>query len=165
MIETGEGLSHIAGRYMTFTLAGEQYGISILKVLEIFGMMNVTTVPRCPNYLKGVINLRGKIIPVVDLRTKFGLPEKATDRDTCIIVVNATFTEEDIAIGLIVDSVLEVCDYEENTLSSAPVYGASLDTRFVLAMGKGRSEDVSVLLDIDVLFHDDESELLTRSSE
>ncbi|MCB0310509.1 MAG: chemotaxis protein CheW, partial [Bdellovibrionales bacterium] len=132
----------------------------ILKVVEIFGMMNITRVPRCPEYMKGVINLRGKIIPVIDLRLKFGLEEKAHDRKTCIVVINLDVEGEDLAVGMIVDTVVEVRDFDSASIAAAPKYGNSIDTNFIIGMGKHTNGQVTILIDIDRLFEPSESEML-----
>lgn len=132
-----------AGKYLTFVLAGEQYGLRILSVREIFGMMPITAVPKMPPYIKGVINLRGKVIPVVDLRLKFDMPETDHTPETCIIVVSVN----DVEMGLIVDRVSEVLNIVENDIDDAPAFGATVDTDFILGMGKAGG-NVTILLDI-----------------
>jgi len=135
-------------KYLTFTLAEEEYGIGILKVKEIIGMMPVTSVPRTPDYVKGVINLRGKVIPVVDLRLKFGMePIPYSDR-TCIIVVEIDSDETTVLIGIVVDSVSEVLNIGGEEIEDAPQFGTSLDTNYILGMAK-MDGGVKILLDID----------------
>jgi len=132
-----------AGKYLTFVLAGEEYGLEILKVREIIGIMPITAVPRTPEFVKGVINLRGKVIPVIDLRLKFGLPAAEQTDETCIIVVDVGQME----MGVIVDRVSEVLDIAGEDIEDAPSFGAAVQTDFILGMGK--SEDkVTILLDI-----------------
>jgi purine-binding chemotaxis protein CheW len=138
------------GKYLTFSLANEEYGLEILKVREIIGIMDITAVPQMPPYVKGVINLRGKVIPVIDLRLKFGLePAEYTDQ-TCIVVVDVgTLT------GIIVDTVQEVLDIDSSQIDPPPPLGGSIDTSFVLGMGKVK-DDVKILLDIDKVLDADE---------
>jgi purine-binding chemotaxis protein CheW len=137
-----------AGKYLTFTLAEEEYGIGILKVKEIIGMMAITSVPRTPKFVKGVINLRGKVIPVMDLRLKFGMPAiDYTDR-TCIIVVEIDTDEMTIQIGIVVDSVSEVLNIREEEMENTPSFGTQVDTAYILGMAKIDS-GVKILLDID----------------
>lgn len=155
----------LAGKYLTFNLSSEQYGIEILKVIEIIGVMNITRVPKSPEFVKGVINLRGKIIPVMDLRLRFGLDSRAYDEKTCIIVVHIKAEQNTIAIGMIVDTVLEVRDFDEKMIAATPEYGASLDTSFIRGMGKFANGQVTILLDIDLVLAKDESELLAQVSE
>lgn len=131
------------GKYLTFSLANEEYGIEILKVREIIGIMDITAVPQMPRYLKGVINLRGKVIPVIDLRLKFDLPSAEYTDQTCIVVVDVGQL-----IGVIVDTVQEVLDIDASQIDPPPPLGASVDTSFVLGMGKVK-DDVKILLDVD----------------
>lgn len=136
------------GKYLTFTLAEEEYGIGILKVKEIIGMMTITSVPRTPDFVKGVINLRGKVIPVIDLRLKFGMDAiPYTDR-TCIIVVEIDTDDLTIQIGIVVDSVSEVLNIKEEEIEDAPSFGTSLKTDYILGMAKIDSR-VKILLNID----------------
>ncbi len=146
-----EATSQRAGKYLTFVLAEENYGIEILKVREIMGLMDITSVPRTPDYVKGVINLRGKVIPVIDLRLKFGMSEIESSEETCIIVVNVGTVE----IGTIVDRVSEVLDIPAGEIEDPPSFGADVDTRFILGMGKAEGQ-VTILLDIDRVLSDSE---------
>ncbi len=140
----------LGGKYLTFQLSNEEYGVEILKVREIIGVMDITAVPQMPIYMKGVINLRGKVIPVVDLRLKFGLPEAEHTEETCIIVVDVGKE-----VGIIVDTVSEVLDVINENIEPAPAMGGSVDTAFILGMGKV-GEDVKILLDIDRVLTTDE---------
>lgn len=132
-----------SGKYLTFSLAGEDYGLEILKVREIIGLMDITTVPQMPFYVKGVINLRGKVIPVVDLRLKFGMEPTEYDEQTCTVVVDVGQL-----MGVIVDTVQEVLDIADNQIDPPPPLGGGVDTSFVMGMGKIK-DDVKILLDID----------------
>ena len=136
------------GKYLTFTLAGEEYGIGIRKVREIVGMMTVTHVPQTPQYVKGVINLRGKVIPIVDLRLKFGMEAMAYTERTCIIVVEIAGEGKTIAMGIVVDSVSEVLNIRNGEIDDTPGFGSSLDTDYILGMAK-MAGGVKILLDID----------------
>ncbi len=143
------------GKYLTFTLAEEEYGIGILKVKEIIGMMPVTTVPRVPHFVKGVINLRGKVIPVIDLRLRFGMEEvEATDR-TCIIVVEVKNPSGVVQMGIVVDSVSEVLNIKAEDIEETPSFGAAVDTDYILGMAKTEGE-VKILLDIDRVLSQEE---------
>ncbi len=146
-----EATSQRAGKYLTFVLAEENYGIEILKVREIMGLMDITSVPRTPDYVKGVINLRGKVIPVIDLRLKFGIPEIEATEETCIIVVNVGTVE----IGTIVDQVSEVLNIPAGEIEDPPSFGADVDTRFILGIGKSEGQ-VTILLNIDLVLTDAE---------
>lgn len=144
--EVGQRLQ---GKYLTFKLAEEEYGLEILKVQEIIQMQAVTKVPRTPDYVRGVINLRGKVIPVVDLRKKFGLESFEDTGKTCIIVVQiATSADTAIVMGIIIDEVREVLDIKAENIEETPSFGASINTDFILGMGKVNG-NVKILLDID----------------
>ncbi len=140
----------LGGKYLTFSLAGEEYGLEILKVREIIGIMDITAIPQVPPDVKGVINLRGKVIPVIDLRLKFGIdPTEYTDQ-TCIVVVDVG-----ALVGVIVDTVQEVLDISDEQIDPPPPLGASVDTTFILGMGKIK-DDVKILLDIDKVLGSEE---------
>jgi purine-binding chemotaxis protein CheW len=136
------------GKYLTFALAHEEYGLEILKVREIIGYMDITALPQTPAYIKGVINLRGQVIPVVDLRTKFGMETAEVTDQTCIIVVEITQSGRKFNTGIVVDRVQEVLDISGNDIEEAPQFGSSVDTDFILGMAK-IGESVKILLDID----------------
>jgi len=132
------------GKFLTFFLAGEEYGIEILKVHEIIGMMPITLVPRTPQFIRGVINLRGKVITVIDLRVKFDMQPKEADDLTCIIVVQTCGAE----IGIMVDQVSEVVDIPSHDIDAPPSFGQDVTTDFILGIGK-LNDKVRLLLDID----------------
>jgi purine-binding chemotaxis protein CheW len=136
------------GKYLTFLLSGEEYGIGILKVKEIIGMMAITTVPRTPVSVRGVINLRGKVIPVVDLRLTFGIEEKAYTERTFIVVVEMRCQGGSVLIGIVVDAVSEVLNVKGNDIEDTPIFGARLDTDCILGMAKING-GVKIQLDID----------------
>jgi len=136
------------GKYLTFSLAGEEYGIGILKVREIIGMMPVTPVPRTPDFVKGVINLRGKVIPVIDLRLRFGLEAAAYTERTCIIVVEILGDAGAVPMGIVVDAVSEVLSIRGGDIENTPAFGVKLNTDFILGMAKTEGS-VKILLDID----------------
>jgi len=143
------------GKYLTFSLLGEEYGIGILKVKEIIGMMPITTVPLIPNFVKGVINLRGKVIPVVDLRLKFGMEEIDYTERTCTIVVEIASQAGSILIGVVVDSVSEVLNIKGADIEGTPNLGARLDTDYILGMAKING-GVKILLNIDKVLGSEE---------
>jgi purine-binding chemotaxis protein CheW len=136
------------GKYLTFALAGEEYGIGILKVKEIIGVMAVTPIPRTPPHIKGVINLRGKVIPVVDLRLKFRMESVDYTERTCIIVTEIAAGASKIAMGIVVDSVSEVLNIKAGEIENTPNFGSKLDTAYILGMAK-IGQSVKILLDID----------------
>ncbi len=145
-----ENESDLAGKYLTFSLANEDYGLEILKVREIIGVMDITPVPQTPDFVEGVINLRGKVIPVIDLRSKFELPRAEYNDQTCIIVVDAG-----VLIGIIVDTVQEVFDIPAGRIEPPPRVGGVVGTDFILGMGKVKDE-VKILLDVDRVLNDAE---------
>jgi purine-binding chemotaxis protein CheW len=137
-----------SGKHLTFQLDDEIYGLDILRVKEIIGIMDITPVPQAPSYLKGVLNLRGKIIPVVDLRLKFGFPEREYDERTCIIVVELASQEGKVLVGIIVDSVSEVTNISDADVESTPDLGGGFDTDYIQGMAKIKGK-VVILLDIN----------------
>jgi len=143
-----------AGKYLTFLLADEVYGLEILKVREIIGLMAITNVPGTPDYVCGVINLRGKVIPVVDLRRKFGMMTAEQTEETCIIVVNVNGVE----MGTVVDKVYEVLDIPEEDIEDAPDLGMDVHTNVILGMGKV-DKKITILLDINKILGGDAEEL------
>jgi purine-binding chemotaxis protein CheW len=137
-----------AGKYLTFKLAAEEYGLEILKVQEIIGMMKVTRVPKTPHFIRGVINLRGKVIPVVDLRLQFCMEAQPDTERTCIIVVQISHAERRVTTGILVDEVSEVLNITAPQIEPAPSFGSSVSTDFIVGMGKV-GQKVVMLLDID----------------
>lgn len=145
----------LAGKYLTFAVSRERYGFGILKVQEIIKVPHITTVPKCPTHIRGVINLRGKIIPVIDLRLKFGIEPAPYDDKTCIIVITVARGDQTLLLGVVVDTVLEVINFSSAEISESPNYGLNLDSQFIVGMGT-RDEMLNILIDIDkVLTHDD----------
>lgn len=132
------------GKFLTFFLAGKEYGIEILKVQEIIGVMPITPIPRTPAFTKGVINLRGRIIPVVDLRLKLSMEEAGHTEETCFIVVNV----RDLQMGIVVDKVSEVLDIAPENVEEPPPMGEDVNTDYILGIGKAGGK-VKLLLDID----------------
>ena len=153
--ETPAGASARAGKYLTFALGKEEYGLEILKVREIIGLMDITAVPRTPSYVRGVINLRGQVISVVDLRAKFGMPAVEKTEHTCITVVEINHRDRKLNTGIIVDRVSEVLNISDDKIEDPPSFGETTNTEFILGMGK-IGQSVKILLDIDkVLTHDE----------
>ena len=146
--QTQKMLTDKEGKYLTFALSAEEYGLEILKVREIIGLMNITAVPQTPAYVKGVINLRGQVIPVVDIRTLFGMETKEITEETCIIVVEVLRENRKFNTGVVVDQVSEVLDIKGEQIEEAPQLGSSVNTDFILGMGKV-NDTVKILLDID----------------
>ncbi len=161
--ETTGMVSEMAGKYLTFSLAGEEYGIGILKVKEIIGMMPVTPVPQTPLFVKGVINLRGKVIPVLDLRLKFGMEEIEYSERTTIIVVEVGLQSGLVEIGIVVDSVSEVVNIKAEEMEETPAFGSSLNTDYILGMAKLEGT-VKILLDINRVLTSEELTALTDAN-
>ena len=151
------------GKYLTFSLAGEEYGIGILKIREIIGMLPITSVPETPHYVKGVINLRGKVIPVVDLRLRFGMPEIAYTERTCIIVVEMKSSGGTVHIGTVVDAVSEVLNIKGEDIADTPSFGAKFNSDYILGMAK-MGKGVKLLLDIDRVLSSEELVLLKEAA-
>ena len=151
------------GKYLTFTLANEEYGIGILKIREIIGMMPITSVPRTPEFVKGVINLRGKVIPVMDLRLRFEMEEMEYTERTCIIVVEIERQAGTVQIGAVVDSVSEVLNVGGKDIEETPSFGTKLDTEYILGMAKIEG-GVKILLDIDEVLNDEEVAVLQKAA-
>jgi purine-binding chemotaxis protein CheW len=147
-VDLKPGQENRAGKYLTFDLGEEEYGIPIIKVREINGMMGITKMPQTDEYVKGVINLRGRVIPVIDLRLKFGMEAVEYTERSCIIVVEVTGVKGTVSIGLIVDAVSEVNNIKDEEVEDPPTFGASLSTEFILGMAK-KEDGVKILLDID----------------
>ena len=151
------------GKYLTFSLAQEEYGIGILKIKEIIGMMPITPVPQTPEHVKGVINLRGKVIPVVDLRLRFGMESIEYDERTCIIVVEIAGQTGTVQIGIVVDSVSEVLNIKGEDVEETPTFGTKLNTDFILGMAKMEG-GVKILLDIDKVLSTEEIAVLEKAA-
>lgn len=152
-----------AGKYLTFKLGAEEYGVEILKVQEIIKMMDITRVPRVQSFVRGVINLRGKVIPVIDLRLKFGMESRDTTDKTCVIVLQVQHHQGVITMGAIVDEVSEVLDIAGEQIEPSPDFGMEVDTAFILGIGK-IGKMVVLLLDIDKVLSTAELAALKQSA-
>ena len=151
------------GKYLTFTLADEEYGIGILKIKEIIGMIPVTSVPKTPEFVKGVINLRGKVIPVIDLRLRFGMESMDYTERTCIIIVEVSGPSGKVMMGIVVDSVSEVLNIKSDEIDETPRFGMALNTDYILGMAKS-DRSVKILLDIDQILTTSEMALLREAA-
>jgi purine-binding chemotaxis protein CheW len=138
-------------QYLTFTLAEEVFAVDVARVREILEMTSITKVPQVPDFMRGVINLRGCVVPVIDLRLKFGMEETAQTVNTCIIVVEVDMDGENIVLGALADSVQEVIEMEKSQIEAAPHIGTHLKTEFLKGMGK-HNERFVMILDIDRVF-------------
>lgn len=148
-------------QYLTFKLDDEVFGLAIGKVREVLDFTNVTKVPRTPDYMRGVINLRGSVVPVVDLHLKFGLAQTEKTVNTCIIIVEIEMEGEVTVLGALADSVQEVVELEPDQIEPAPKIGTKLNTEFIKGMGK-RDDEFVILLDIDKVFSYDELSKVQR---
>ena len=149
----------ISNKYLTFHLGKENYGIEIRNVTEIVVVQKITEVPDMPDYVQGVINLRGQVIPVVDIRLRFNMEFREYDERTCVIVVSLN----EMFVGLIVDTVQEVCEILPENISPAPRLGNSEKNRYIMGMGK-IGEDVKILLNVELLIREDELAMLEEAA-
>ncbi len=150
-------------QYLTFKLSEEIFGLDVANVREILEFTTVTKVPKTPEFMRGVINLRGSVVPVLDMRLKFGLSRTERTINTCIIVVEVTFENETTIIGALVDSVQEVFELEPDQIEPAPKIGTQLKTEFIKGMGK-RDDAFIIILNIDKVFSTEDIDLVTELS-
>jgi purine-binding chemotaxis protein CheW len=148
---SADDISALAGKYLTFALANEEYGVPVGKLREIIKMLDITVVPHAPHFVKGVINLRGKVIPVVDLRLKLGFPARQYDERTCIIVVEVALQTATVMMGIVVDAVSEVLTIGADDIEETPDFGNRVNTEFMRGVAKVRGR-VKFLLDLDRIF-------------
>jgi purine-binding chemotaxis protein CheW len=148
-----------AQRYLTFRLGDATYGIGILKVQEIIGLMHITQVPRVPDYVRGVINLRGRVIPVVDLRGRFRMSLTADTDRTCIVITQVDGAKGSVTMGVIVEDVAEVVDIPAELVEEVPDFGPGVTTEFLVGMGR-LDEKVVLLLDIDSVLSTEDTALV-----
>ena len=148
----------LAGKYLTFALADEEYGLPVLRVREIIKMMDITEVPQMPPHIKGVLNLRGKVIPVIDLRVKFALTQRDLTSRTCIIVVEVALASGRVLMGIIVDHVSEVLNIEAGEIEQTPAFGDRVCTDYIKGMAKVKGT-VKILLDLDRVLGTDDAAL------
>jgi purine-binding chemotaxis protein CheW len=151
-------------QFLSFNLAEEVFAVDITKVREVLDFTSVTKVPQTPDFMRGVINLRGSVVPVVDMRLKFGMSETEQTVSTCIIIVEVVLEEESVVIGALADSVREVFDMDNDQIEPAPKIGTHLNTEFLKGMGK-KEEEFILILDIDKVFSSDEIKHVQESSE
>lgn len=154
-----KSMLNLEGKYLTFSLDGQQYGLDILRIREIIGMLPIRSIPQAPPHVRGVISLRGRTIPVVDLRTQFGLGAVADDGRSCIVVLESGHGDTGLPVGVAVDSVSEVLTIRSTHIDPTPGFGARIDTRHILAMAK-TEDGIRLLLDIDHILQ--EGEQLTQ---
>ena len=164
LLDPVRSAADLAGKYMGFKLDEENFGLEILKVQEIIGLMNITAVPRTPNFVRGVINLRGKVIPVVDLRLKFAMEAKEDTDLTCVMVVQLVMNDVLVTMGVIVDQVSEVMDIKAEEVGPPPCFGDAAAEKFLLGIAKFQG-NVVLLLDVDRILSDSEITLIDAVSE
>lgn len=160
-LERGRDGGDLAGKYLTFQLGTEEFGVEILKVREIIGLMDITVVPRTPRSVRGVINLRGKIIPVVDLRVKFEMESVADTELSCIIVVDVMVGDRPSQMGILVDTVSEVLNIPQDNIEPTPSFGSGVNTQFIRGMAR-IGDQVKILLNIEEVL--DREDLLNEQT-
>ena len=149
-------------QYLTFKLDEEIFALDISKVREVLDFTTITKVPRTPDFMRGVINLRGSVVPVIDMRLKFGMPVTEKTVNTCIIIVEISLDGETTVLGALADSVQEVMDLEPDQIEPAPKIGTKLRTDFIRGMGK-RETNFIMILDIDKVFSSDELTMVEKT--
>jgi len=150
--------------YLTFKLDSETFALQVVNVREVLDLTDITRVPRTPGFMRGVINLRGGVVPVVDMRRKFNLPEIEDTVDTCIIVVEVNLDGDTTVIGALADSVEEVFELTDDQIEPPPSIGTRLDTDFIRGMGK-QGDQFIIVLDIDKVFSVDELTLIADTDD
>ncbi len=151
-----------AEQYLSFKIGEELFAVDVAKVREVLEIMPITKIPRAPEFMKGVINVRGTVVPVVDLRIKFGMDEAEDTVDTCIVVMEVEMETETIVLGTKVDAVEEVVDLDSDQIEPAPKIGTHLNTEFIKGIGK-REDKFIILLDIDKMFSSEELSLVREA--
>ena len=152
------------GKFLTFSMGAEEYGISILRIKEIIGMLPITTVPQTPKFVKGVINLRGKVIPVIDLRLRFNMEAIPYTERTCIIVIEIEGEEGNILTGIVVDSVSEVLNIRDKEIADTPTFGVNMNTEYILGVAK-MENGIKILLDINQVLNGEDIKTLEETAE
>jgi len=153
----------LAGKYLTFKLGDEEYGVEIRKVREIIPMQRITRIPRAPAYVRGVINLRGRVIPVIDLRTAFGMEQHEDTERTCIVVAELETMDRLTIMGAVIDEVREVANIQAGDVQEAPEFEAGVDTRFITGIAQ-TGDTVRILLNIDRILNSGEIEKVEETA-
>jgi purine-binding chemotaxis protein CheW len=151
-------------RFLSFTLDSENYCLDILKVKELMGMTSITPLPRTPHFIRGVINLRGQIIPIIDLRLKFGLPAQEYTKRTCIIVVEIAYGGENILMGLVVDSIQDVVSIPDEKMSKIPYINAKIRSEYIRGIAD-TAEGMKIVLDVLKVLNDEELEAVRNTAD
>lgn len=150
-----------SGQFLSFVLSDELFAVNINKVREVLDFIRITKMPNTPPAMLGVINLRGSVVPVIDMRLKFGMPSAEKTVNTCIVIMETTMGEDSLILGALVDSVQEVFDLDESQIEPPPKIGTWLKTEFIQGMGKHNEEEFTIILDVDKIFST--SEILAAS--
>jgi purine-binding chemotaxis protein CheW len=151
-------------QYLTFSLGSERYAVDVSQVREVLELNAITRVPKAPEYMRGVINLRGSVVPVVDLKIKFGLEKTEKTVDTCIIVTEVNIDGEVVVLGALADSVQEVIELDDGSIEPPPKIGTRLNTEIIRGMGK-HGGDFLIILDIDKIFSAEEISLVAETDQ
>ncbi|MCX8027792.1 MAG: chemotaxis protein CheW [Thermodesulfovibrionales bacterium] len=151
-------------QYLTFKLEDEIFAVDINKIREVLDYTNITKVPKTPEFMRGVINLRGSVVPVVDIKLKFGMSKTERTVNTCIIIVEVEFEGETTVLGALADSVQEVLDIEPDNLEPAPRIGTRIKTDFIKAMGKRSDNQFIIILDIDKVFAEEDMSMISEAT-
>ncbi len=141
-----------SGQFLSFVLSDELFAVNINKVREVLDFIRITKMPNTPPAMLGVINLRGSVVPVIDMRVKFGMPSAEKTVNTCIVIMETTMGEDSLILGALVDSVQEVFDLDESQIEPPPKIGTWLKTEFIQGMGKHNEEEFTIILDVDKIF-------------
>lgn len=147
--------------YLTFTLGDESFAVHVGKVMEILEVPNITKIPRAPEYMRGVLNLRGNVLPVIDARLKFGLPRVADTQDTCVVVLDLEISNQPVSIGMVVDSVQEVMDIITGDVQPAPSIGARYKPEFIAGMVKSNDRFI-MMLELEAIFALEDANILAE---
>ena len=164
-VTKSEDINHLVGKYLTFELKTEMYGLDVMQIMQIIGIPEITPIPRTPEFVKGVINLRGKIIPVIDLRIRFALDQEDYTEETAIIIVEVNEEAGKINIGMIVDKVADVLDIGSEEIERTPSFGVNVESDFILGMAKVKSKIVTLLNISQILTSEEFVELKSLSEQ
>ncbi|MDK2956697.1 MAG: purine-binding chemotaxis protein CheW [Desulfovibrionales bacterium] len=162
MAEPSRDATFDMDQYLTFTLGDEIFALDIGTVREVLELTTITSIPRTPEFMRGVINLRGHAVPVVDLRLKFGMPRTKETVDTCIIIVEVDFDGERTIMGALADSVREVFEMPPDTIEQAPKMGTNINTEYIKGVGK-QDDHFVIILDINKIFSPEELSMLRQA--
>lgn len=163
-LDNSDDVQESVVQYLTFVLNGESFATEITKVYEVLEYTKLTPIPKTPDYMKGVINLRGKVVPVMDMRMQFDLEAAEVTVDTCIIIIDVNIDGHMAVVGALVDSVQEVINLSEKQMEPPPTFGARINNSYIHAMAKGNDEKFIVVLDMNKVYSLDDVEQIEKSS-